>query len=100
MSKGFVISLVKLSKRRNGKGGCPWWHFFILTFFFKKIAKITCGRKYFQNLARFAAPRAMAPQHNFVAPSLVAPQSLPAWRPVPRAASVAKGGPTLRCHEL
>jgi hypothetical protein len=35
MSKGFVISLVKLSKRRNGKGGCPWWHFFILTFFQK-----------------------------------------------------------------
>jgi hypothetical protein len=64
-SKGFVISLVKLSKRRNGKGGCPWWHFFYFNLFFKKIAKITCGRKYFQNLARFAAPRAMAPQHRW-----------------------------------
>ena len=74
--------------------------FFYFNLFFKKIAKITCGRKYFQNLARFAAPRAMAPQHNFAAPSLVAPQSLPAWRPVPCAASMAKGGPTLRCHEL
>jgi len=70
--------------------------FFYFNLFFKKIAKITCGRKYFQNLARFAAPRAMAPQHNFAAPSLVAPQSLPAWRPVPYAASVAPSPP--RCQ--
>ena len=67
--------------------------YFYINLFFKKIAKITCGRKYFQNLARFAAPRAMAPQHNFAAPSLVAPQSLPAWRPVPRAASMAPRPP-------
>jgi len=94
MSKGFVISLVKLSKRRNGKGGCPWWHFFYFNLFFKKNYENNLWLKVFSKPSPFCG----ATSHGTAAP--MAPQSLPAWRLVPRAASVAKGGPTLRHHEL